>query len=196
MQMGGIVVFNTVIQRRGQASLDPCLYFSLSTRPVVLQADFYPYLYIGIQGTEASNFKTQLIAVASASWFSSHSVQYFIPRLLLFAFANFKLCNDLEAKIAHSVQYLGWSNRSFCFSELRDRMWGEPSFILDGYQRRSRQDVEMVTLLHLVPSLRMRAFALPPSHVYVWLARGLFSFTLLMVCALLHCSTVNHTAVL
>ena len=70
-------------------------------------------------------------------------------------------------------------------------MWGEPSFVCEGYRRRSRQDVELFTSLRLVPSLRMRVFVLPPSHVYVWLARGLLSFILLMICALLYCFTLK-----
>ena len=67
----------------------------------------------------------------------------------------------------------------------------EPSFVFDRYQRRSRQDVELVISLRLVPSLRIGVFVLPPSHVYVWLARGLLSFILLMICALLYSFTLK-----
>jgi hypothetical protein len=35
----------------------------------------------------------------------------------VFAIAGFKVCNDPEAGIAQSVQYLGCSNRSFSFSK-------------------------------------------------------------------------------
>jgi len=50
--------------------------------------------------------------------------------------------------------------------------------------------LKLVTSLLLVSSLRMRVFVLPPSQVSVWLARGLLSFTLLMICALQYCFTL------
>jgi len=46
----------------------------------------------------------RIIAVISASWFSSHSLKYLILRLLIFAIADFKVCNDLEAEIGQSVR--------------------------------------------------------------------------------------------
>ena len=60
-------------------------------------------------------------------------------------------------------------------------MWGEPSLVFDGYRRRSREDLELVTSLLLVPSLTVRLFVPPPSHVCVactWTALPFYTLML------------------